>query len=161
MIYSDHTIASHVPRITFNAYFRAKSKNKETLIVQELERGFDRRVKEEASRIASLSQAQRRLRDGSQHIIERILQLACPRCGQAFPEVLDGELGFSGCFALTCVRAACGCAFCAYCLEDCGNDAHAHVRTRQCSPYNEGLFPQPAAQKFALAHRRRRQRMLR
>ena len=44
MIYSDHTIASHVPRITFNAYFRAKSKNKETLIVQELERGFDRRV---------------------------------------------------------------------------------------------------------------------
>ena len=70
-------------------------------------------------------------------------------------------MGFTGCFALTCVRAACGCAFCAYCFEDCGNDAHAHVRARRCSPNNEGLFPQPAAEKFAHAHRLRREKMLR
>ncbi len=34
-------------------------------------------------------------------------------------------LDFDGCFALTCGR--CGCGFCAYCLADCGQDAHSHV----------------------------------
>ena len=40
------------------------------------------------------------------------------RCRQVF-------LDFEGCFALTCGR--CGCGFCAYCLADCGQDAHSHV----------------------------------
>ena len=31
------------------------------------------------------------------HVEERILTLACPRCGQAF-------VNFTGCFALTCSR---------------------------------------------------------
>ncbi|KAK7248134.1 hypothetical protein SO694_00080170 [Aureococcus anophagefferens] len=35
---------------------------------------------------------------------------------------------FNGCFALTCSRPGCGCGFCAYCLQDCGKDAHEHVR---------------------------------
>ena len=54
------------------------------------------------------------------HVAERILCLRCPRggCGQAFVD-------FAGCFALTCGR--CGCGFCAYCLADCGADAHRHV----------------------------------
>merc|ERR1711939_937344 len=54
------------------------------------------------------------------HIVEKILTLACPRCKQAFVD-------FSGCMALTCSRAGCGCGFCALCQEDCGNDAHAHL----------------------------------
>ena len=32
---------------------------------------------------------------------------------------------FDGCFALNCSR--CRAAFCAYCLADCGKDAHMHV----------------------------------
>ena len=51
-------------------------------------------------------------------IIEEILELRCPRCSKVF-------FDFVGCFALTCNN--CRCAFCAYCLEDCGADAHAHV----------------------------------
>ena len=63
------------------------------------------------------------------HIIEKILTLACPRCGQAFVD-------FNGCWALYCGRAGCGCGFCAICQEDCqgpevqisgGDPAHRHV----------------------------------
>ena len=54
-------------------------------------------------------------------IVDDILTLKCPRqaCRRAFTD-------FTGCFALTCSQ--CKCAFCAYCLEDCGGDAHRHVR---------------------------------
>ena len=54
------------------------------------------------------------------HILEKIITLACPRCGQAF-------IDFNGCMALTCSRVGCGCGFCALCQEDCGGDAHPHV----------------------------------
>lgn len=48
----------------------------------------------------------------------QVLTLKCPRCSQAFVD-------FQNCFALTCGR--CGCGFCAWCLRDCGDDAHRHV----------------------------------
>jgi len=64
-----------------------------------------------------------KIADAKKHIIEKILTLFCPRCGQAFVD-------FSGCCALTCSRQGCACAFCAYCLEDCGADAHAHVSSQ-------------------------------
>ena len=46
----------------------------------------------------------------------------CPRCGAAF-------LDFSGCCALSCFR--CGCGFCAWCLADCGRDAHRQLANCQ------------------------------
>lgn len=63
------------------------------------------------------------LRNAQKHrlyIAEHILTMRCPRehCRAA---VLD----FAGCFALSC--NACGCGFCGWCLQDCGNDAHDHV----------------------------------
>ena len=63
------------------------------------------------------------------HIVDNILTLKCPRatCKAAF-------IDFDGCFALTCGR--CGCGFCAYCLKDCGEDAHSHVAT--CRHNTEG-----------------------
>lgn len=53
-------------------------------------------------------------------IVNEILTLSCPRCKMAFVD-------FDGCFALTCNNQACRCGFCAWCLEDCGADAHKHV----------------------------------
>lgn len=63
-------------------------------------------------------------------ITDAILTLRCPRCKQAF-------IDFENCFAITCSK--CKCEFCGYCLQDCGDDAHAHVV--KC-PLNEkgGLF---------------------
>jgi hypothetical protein len=53
-------------------------------------------------------------------IVEEVLTLRCPRCNVAFTD-------WEGCCALTCSNSACNAAFCGWCQEDCGQDAHAHV----------------------------------
>ena len=78
-------------------------------------------------------------------IIDNILTLKCPRCKKAF-------LDYNGCCALTC---GCGCGFCAYCLKDCGGDAHAHVPS--CTE-GEGIFCSEA--QFNAVQNRRRQRLV-
>ena len=59
--------------------------------------------------------------DTARRQVELLLELRCPRCAAVFVD-------FDGCTALTCNRAGCGCAFCAWCLKDCGANAHPHVR---------------------------------
>lgn len=76
------------------------------------------------------------------HVADAILTTRCPHCSLAFG-------GFTGCFALDCqvdmdsgaakaaaaaaaalgaqLQARCGNAFCAWCFEKCGADAHGHV----------------------------------
>ena len=87
------------------------------------------------------------------HIAENILTLKCPRCFQAF-------IDFAGCFALTCSRADCGCGFCAYCLADCGGDAHAHVKQCNLNPTQPKSYYGSAAD-FEQCHLVRRERMVR
>lgn len=64
-------------------------------------------------------------------IVNEFLTLRCPRCKAAFVD-------FSGCFALTCSNQACRCGFCAWCLKDCGADAHGHVPG--CSEGNRDVY---------------------
>ncbi|KAJ8599658.1 hypothetical protein CTAYLR_005405 [Chrysophaeum taylorii] len=66
--------------------------------------------------------------------------------------------GTPGYVAPECHRAGCGCGFCAYCLADCGADAHQHVRN--CA-HGQGLFPARARETFERAQRARRDRDLR
>lgn len=51
--------------------------------------------------------------------VAALLDPKCPRCQAGFD-------GFDGCAALRCRN--CPCHFCALCFEDCGGDAHPHVR---------------------------------
>ena len=53
-------------------------------------------------------------------LVEEVLTFRCPRCRRAFVD-------FDGCCALTCCNSDCECGFCAWCLKDCGEDAHSHV----------------------------------
>jgi hypothetical protein len=71
----------------------------------------------ELERLLKMDEQQRRVEAACQ-TINNLLTDACPRCQAAFVD-------FNNCSALTCHR--CGCGFCAWCLADCGADAHRHV----------------------------------
>mmetsp|Transcript_3764 Transcript_3764/g.9754 ORF Transcript_3764/g.9754 Transcript_3764/m.9754 type:complete len:676 (+) Transcript_3764:1131-3158(+) len=153
--YSVTVLARHVPKEVFAQFWRARRQLDEQHIAAELERGVQLRIEHAAKALLQLTEAERRLREVRIHVCERILTLACPRCGAAFAEALDGELGFSGCCALKCARPGCAAAFCAYCLEDCGDNAHAHVA--RC-PHGSGTYAQRHV--FEQKQRARRERML-
>ncbi len=91
---------------------------REALAHEELRRQYDARLKAELERkLEDKTVTQHR-----EHICTSLLSLTCPRCKRVF------HAAFDGCFALWCSgEGGCGCAFCAYCLRDCGSDAHAHV----------------------------------
>merc|ERR550514_2071635 len=114
--FSDGALARALPEATFALYSAAKERIAEQRINAELEKGFEERLARERQRAGGARERE----VIKEHIIERILTLSCPRCAQAFVD-------FSGCLALTCSRAGCGCGFCALCQADCGNDAHGHV----------------------------------
>jgi hypothetical protein len=86
-----------------------------------IEREEDVRLRQKLEELCKMDEVQREAHLLRLEIVESVLNLTCPRCKQVF-------LDFNGCFALTCSR--CSCGFCAWCLHDCGNDAHEHVR--QC-----------------------------
>lgn len=78
-------------------------------------------------------------------IINDVLNIRCPRCKIVFVD-------FEGCFALTCNN--CRCGFCAWCLVDCGADAHAHVHG--CREGNNRGY-HGTAQEFQEHHRKKRE----
>ena len=121
--FADKDVAARLTHETFERFLRARGAIRETAIGEEMRAEMERRVAEEKKRaaiLASKAHSVEKLRLAKQHVVENILTLACPRCSQAF-------IDFDGCFALSCGR--CRAAFCAYCLADCGKDAHAHVGT--------------------------------
>jgi hypothetical protein len=79
-------------------------------------------------------------------IAETVLTLCCPRCKAPF-------IDFEGCFAVRC--SACTCNFCAWCLLDCGDDAHAHVKRCPKSLVPGGYYGQ--LKQFNEVHAKRRQ----
>jgi len=72
---------------------------------------------------AAKSEMERRALSTRQRI-EQMMELHCPQCRHVFG-------AFDGCAALRCATANCGANFCAFCLADCGDNAHPHVV--QCS----------------------------
>ena len=79
--------------------------------------------------------------------MEEVLTLCCPRCRMVF-------LDFTGCFALTCGNNNCRAGFCAWCLKDCGADAHAHVANCPENGANGDVFS--SEEKFKTHHRLRK-----
>jgi hypothetical protein len=144
--YPQPLIAAHVP--VFEAILHSRDRLQEQQLVEQLEQQYEARMEAERKRIQELRADELKIEQTVRHIQDKILTLKCPRCEAAFVD-------FNGCFALTCHR--CRCGFCAYCLADCGNDAHAHVA--QCPHRQQEGYGGSFAQ-FEEAQRRRRQRML-
>ena len=98
----------------FESFLQAKNRVMELAISKDAEA----RLNSEIDRLMKMDADQREVEHLRREIVNKVLNLSCPRCGLVFVD-------FSDCFALTCSR--CNCGFCAWCLQDCGDDAHAHV----------------------------------
>jgi hypothetical protein len=147
-------LTRHLKEDGFTAYLRAR----ESALIGDALREQEERAKQKIDELEGqiLRLATGREAEVLMHrkkLIEDILTLKCPRqaCRCAFVD-------FEGCCALTC--HACRCAFCAYCLHDCGNDAHRHVAN--CK-YNiaPGKNVHAAISVFQRAQTDRRTRLLR
>ena len=150
LAYPAETVAAHVPAAAFEALLHARGRIQEQQLVQQLEQQFEERLAAERRRVQALRADELRIEQTVRHIQEKILTLHCPRCDLAF-------LDFTGCFALTC--HGCRCSFCAYCLADCGADAHAHVANCPHSLRRGDMYGDWAS--FERVQRQRRERMAR
>jgi multidrug efflux pump subunit AcrA (membrane-fusion protein) len=145
--FSDQIVARHVEPDTFQVYMDALKRVTEVRLAKEMEEQKKQEIRLELDRLQRLSDLERRADQEVRAIRDDILTLKCPRCARAF-------FDFDGCFALTC---SCGCGFCAWCLEDCGTDAHRHVA--HCKVGKGQVHSNIAA--FHDTHRRRREGLLR
>lgn len=149
--YPDVDLARRLSSVVFSRYTESRLDLLEQRRAAELEGEMQLRLGAELRRLQALDEQQRRVRHVRNHIVEEILTLKCPRCGQAF-------LDFVGCFALQCSR--CPCGFCAWCGADSGgSNAHEHVRNCREKPPGADVFF-GTFQQFEAAQRRRRRRLL-
>ena len=119
-------LARFVSESTWARVLEREQGRREAEMQQQLRSEFDARLQQELARKVDDVIVSRH-RDE----ICGLLELSCPRCKRRFYD-------FEGCFALTCSgHGGCGCAFCAYCLEDCGVDAHQHVAACPHRPRRE------------------------
>jgi len=98
--FTEQALAEHLSKEDFDAFLHAKEMVLEAKVLAQIKAENERRQAAEAMQGL-------RLRHKA-HVVDKILTLACPRCGQAFVD-------FDGCLALTCRRVSCGCAFCGLC----------------------------------------------
>lgn len=150
--YSDADIAQHVPEQIFAVYNDGMKKLIENQLAKEIRQEERDRLEREQARLAAMDKLQREVHDSRKHIVEELLTLKCPRpgCRQAFVD-------FTGCFALTCSR--CSAGFCAWCLADCGSDAHGHVPDCPENPQRGNVYGQ--AVDFDQSQKERRRRKVR
>eukprot|EP00475_Leptophrys_vorax_P032272 TRINITY_DN4964_c0_g1_i5.p1 TRINITY_DN4964_c0_g1~~TRINITY_DN4964_c0_g1_i5.p1 ORF type:complete len:333 (+),score=72.19 TRINITY_DN4964_c0_g1_i5:831-1829(+) len=115
--YSEATILLWAPD-RFDKYLQTRQVLQEMKIIQRVNEEAEERLKKELDRLMKMDSLEREAECIKREIVDKIMNLCCPRCGQVF-------IDFDGCCALTCSR--CSCGFCAWCLTDCGSDAHSHV----------------------------------
>lgn len=150
--FADNDLALYLPAEAFQIYLAARGRLLEARIGAAIEVRMRQELQAEQERLRRLSVAERAADDAVKHVREDLLTLKCPRagCRQAFAD-------FDGCCALTCSR--CGCGFCAWCLEDCGDDAHRHVANCAENPMpGRQVYGTEAA--FHECQRRRRLRLV-
>jgi len=154
--YSAAAIARVVSDRAFDAWEAAKKRATEKKISEQVHEGHQaelRRLEEQVSaRLTTAAAREERVRKSREHIVDRLLTLRCPNsaCEAAFVD-------FDGCAALKC--SSCRTAFCAYCLENCGADAHYHVwACRKSHIGQSGHWV--TKREFESCQRKRRQRLV-
>ena len=136
--------AQHATPLAFETLQRHADDLKHVALQGEFERWKERFEAERAAR----SEQERRALVARQHI-EELMDLRCPKCSRVFGQ-------FTGCAALTCAYAGCLAHFCAFCLADCGSDAHPHVRKCRLNPRQNEHFVSEAEWARVVDEERRR-----
>lgn len=113
-------IRSSSPKSVFDELLNLQIEFEKTKAVKEAVKEEQKKQNMEIERIRAMDEEERKLYYLRNKIIEDILTPRCPRCKMAYFE-------FTGCFALTCANKSCNAGFCAWCEQDCGEDAHSHV----------------------------------
>jgi len=146
--YADQVLAQRLPAELFARLLKALLESKEKTLREELNAQNKRVLERELEEMQRRSVLQNQVLAAKRYVEEELMTLKCPRCRRAFAD-------FSGCCALTCGGdgPGCGCAFCAWCLQDCGHDAHAHVRTCPRNPARGELFD--SKRQFPASQRKR------
>ena len=135
--------AQHATPLAFETLQRHADDLKQVALQGE----FEQWKKRFEAELAAKSESERRALGARRHI-EEMMDLRCPKCRRVFGE-------FLGCAALTCAYAGCGAHFCAFCLVDCGADAHPHVRTCRLNPKQNEYFVNEAEWKRVVDGQRR------
>lgn len=103
-------------------------RGKERRIGAELAAEIDAQYRQQLEgKLAEYSAADGAAKRHTDAIVERFVNISCPRCRAVFVD-------FEGCTALTCSVSSCKAALCAWCLADCGKDAHQHVPQCAANP---------------------------
>lgn len=126
---------------SFEGLIKKREEVRELKVVDDLEKLHRKdleRVKSEGSVMMHL-----------RNIQENILNLRCPRCQLVFHS-------FDGCFALKCRN--CSAAFCAWCLQNCGGNAHQHVANCKYRRSKDPLYG--SILEFQECHRKRKARLV-
>jgi len=148
--FTDVEVAQCATEEAFASYTTGKMKLMEQKLTRDIEAAERARYQAEMEKFQKLSAEQREIQMAKLEI-ENLLNLKCPRCKAVFAD-------FNGCMALTCNRAGCGSGFCAWCLKDCGNDAHEHLRhCPEKPPGQDSFFGDVAVWKRVHQQRMRRE----
>ena len=135
-----------VPKNVFDPLESLKAKIKIKKAVDEALKEQETRLLKKFERIQAIQDKEEQMAERLRlDIIEKILTLRCPRCKLAFVD-------YEGSAALWC--SSCKAGFCAFCLKDCGDDAHAHVANCPENTYRSFYITQD---QFNAHHSKRRQ----
>eukprot|EP00976_Prorocentrum_cordatum_P052186 1053364-Prorocentrum_minimum.AAC.1 len=112
----------HIPERLYKQYFDAFKQGVRDELGQRNDLEVNRRVQAKLDELEAAhlvpNSVDEKVHRAVTFVVDEILTVRCPRCTQA---ILD----FEGCYSLKCAR--CDAAICAWCLADCGHDAHSHV----------------------------------
>jgi len=141
--FSDAEVAAVCEPQLFGRYVQQRVELAEMKMEVEKAREFAQKV----ARLEAMDERTRRVETCAMRVRDA-LNNACPRCKAVFED-------FNGCTALTCHR--CSAGFCAWCLADCGADAHRHVAScaRNLAPGHDVFSPMEVWVEGCAARRRR------
>jgi serine/threonine protein kinase/Ran GTPase-activating protein (RanGAP) involved in mRNA processing and transport len=151
--YEAALLVSTISEASFATWMRGKERRIEATLAAGMEAQYKQQLE---AKLAEYSSADGDVKRHTDAIVERFINISCPRCRAVFVD-------FSDCTALTCGVSTCKAGFCAWCLADCGEDAHQHVPRCPENPaktdQNADLF-YTTLDKWNAAMAKRRQRLV-